>query len=192
VRLAQVIIGCVALAVPMLHGCMSPEQQLERATQIRTANDQFKPYREYMSGEMVSSNAVATGNKALVARVDRKTGAVTTLLEFHVVYNDTHRRLYETARNSRAELLQLTTVQRQGQCRYGTGNVCPYSDLFTVFLPEQQLRAAGPEGYPIKIFARNGPDLLIAIPKPLITSLFAKVDADKAGGEPAVAARKAS
>lgn len=190
-RRVRLISMFLASTVSFLQGCMTPEQQIERASQIRTADDQFKPYREFISGEMRAANAAGLGNKALIARVDRKTGAVTTLLEFHIVYSDTHRRLYETARNNRAELLQLSSVQRQGQCKYASGNECPYSELFTVFLPDAQLRTAGPEGYPIKIFARNGPDLLIAIPKPLITSLLAKVDADKAAGGVTVAGKKA-
>lgn len=167
------------VAALALAGCVSAEQQIERASAIKIIDDPFRPYREYQSGEMIAGNQTGLGSKQLIGRVDKKTGAVTLLVEFYIVYRDSHRRLYEIARNNRGEQLPLSTIQRQGQCRYG--NECPYSDYFTVVVPEAELRAAPAEGYLFKAFARNGPDLLVSIPRPLIANVLAKVDADRAG-----------
>ncbi len=41
-------------------------------------------------------------------------------------------------------------------------------------------RGAGAEGYPIKLFARLGDTAIIDIPRPVITSLLAMIDADPA------------
>lgn len=45
---------------------------------------------------------------------------------------------------------------------------------------EAGLRGAGAEGYPIKLFARSGDTAIIDIPRPVITSLLAMIDADPA------------
>jgi len=186
VRRFKVPRGLLLLAVLALAtGCTTTAEQIEKQSQIRTIDDRFKPYREYASTEVASVNVLGVGAKNLVARVDRKTGAATMLLQFQIQYKDTHRRLYETARNDRAELLPLTSVQRQGQCRFG--NECPYLELFTVQIPEADLRAAAAEGYRVKVFARNGPEILIGIPKMVISNLLAQVDADRAGRTPAPA-----
>jgi hypothetical protein len=171
---------CVLLvlaAAIALAGCASTEQKIAQASEIKAADDPFKPYREYSTGAVTSGNMLGSGGKILMARVDRKTGAVTTLLHFQIVYNDGHVRQYETARNARAEQLPLRTLLRQGRCKLG--GHCPYSDSFEVTLPEPDLRQAGADGYMIKVFARNGPEIMILVPKPMIASLLARVDADR-------------
>jgi hypothetical protein len=168
-------------ALPLaVAGCASMDQKVAQASQVQAADDPFKPHREYATGEVASGNSLGLGAKKLIAQVDKKSGAATFLLRFQIVYTSGHPRHYDSARNNRAEQLALRTIQRQGQCRIG--NDCPYGDLFEVVLPEAHLRSAGPGGYPIKVFARNGPEIVIDIPQQMISALLARVDADRAGG----------
>ena len=56
-----------------------------------------------------------------------------------------------------------------------------------------QLRQASPQGYALKLFARNGPEALVTIPKASIVSLLERLDRDRrAPGEkqPAQAAAR--
>jgi hypothetical protein len=171
-RMWVVIAACL-----LLQACASPAQQLVQASQIRVNDDQFRPFREYTTGEIRTGNALGLGSKQLVGRVDRQTGALTTLLQFEIAYLGDHKRFYENARNERAEPLPLNAVHRNAKCHPRNG--CVYSEIFLVVIPEAELRQAPPAGYQIKAFARNGPDVLVTIPKEHIVSLFAKIDADR-------------
>jgi len=174
-RMWRVIAACC-----VLQACASPEQQFAQASAIKANDDQFRPFREYTTGEIRTGNAIGLGSKQLVGRVDRQTGALTTLLQFQIAYTGDHRRSYENARNDRAEPLALNPVQRHSKCHPRNG--CVYSEVFLVVIPEAELRQAPAAGYQVKAFARNGPDVLVTIPKELIASLFAKIDADRAPG----------
>jgi hypothetical protein len=153
------------------------QASLVHASQIKISDDRFRPFREYTTGEIKTGNASGLASKQLVGRVDRRTGALTTLLQFQIAYLGNHKRSYESARNNRAEPLRLNSVQRNAKCHPRSG--CVYSEMFLVIIPEAQLRQAPAAGYQIKAFARNGPDLLVTIPKELIAGLFAKMDADR-------------
>jgi hypothetical protein len=63
--------------------------------------------------------------------------------------------------------------------------------VFTVDIPEAELRQAGPEGYQLKLFARNGPGAVLGIPKAQIAALLARIDADRLG-KARLAPRKAN
>lgn len=160
-------------------GCATPEQQIAAASQIRTTDDTFRPFKEYTTGAIRSANASGVGAKQLVGRIDRKSGALTTLVQFEIVYQGDHKRHYEHARNARAEALQFTKVPRNAKCQPQKG--CTYDELFLVVIPEAELRAAAAGGYQIKAFAKNGPDVLVDVPKELIVNLFAQIDADRSG-----------
>ena len=43
-------------------------------------------------------------------------------------------------------------------------------------IPQAELRQASPDGYQLKVFARDGSDMLVAIPRGVIERLFAKID----------------
>jgi hypothetical protein len=43
-------------------------------------------------------------------------------------------------------------------------------------IPQAELRQASLDGYKLKVFARDGSDMLIAIPRGAIERLFAKLD----------------
>lgn len=170
-RLA-ILVWVLALA-----GCVSAAQSIPEPGQIKVTDDPYRPYREYTTGEIKSANAVGVGAKQLVGRIDRTTGALTTVLQFEIAYQAYARRHYETARNAKAEVLAFNQVQKTARCRPGAD--CVYGEQFIVTLPEAHLRAAGPEGYSVKVFARSGPDVLVALPKEMIDSLLARIDADR-------------
>ncbi len=183
-RLARgVVLGIVAGMALLPSGCATPEQQIAAASQIRTIDDNFRPFREYSTGTIKSGNALGVGAKQLVGRVDRSTGALTTIVQFEIVYEGDNKRHYEHARNARAEVLQFTKVPRNAKCQPRKG--CIYDELFLVVVPEAELRAAATTGYHIKAFARNGPDVLVNIPKELIVNLFAQIDKDRTRAAPA-------
>jgi hypothetical protein len=140
-------------------------------------DDRFRPFREYTTDEIRTGNALGRASKQLVGRVDRQTGALTTLLQFEIAYLGNRKRSYENARNNRAQPLRLNSVQRNAKCHPRNG--CVYSEIFLIIIPEAELRQAPAMGYQVKVIARNGPDVLVTIPKQLITSLFAKIDADR-------------
>jgi len=153
------------------------QASLVQASPIKVNDDRFRPFREYTTGEIRIGNASGLASKQLVGRVDRRTGALTTLLQFEIAYLGTHKRTYENARNNRAEPLRLNSVQRNAKCHPRNG--CVYSEKFLIIIPEAELRRAPATGYQIKAFARNGPDILVTISKELIARLFAKIDGDR-------------
>jgi hypothetical protein len=161
----------------LIAACCLLQASLVQAGQIKVNDDRFRPFREYTTGEIRTGNASALARNQLIGRIDRKSGALTTLLQVEIAYLGTHKRAYENARNSRAEPLRLNSVQRHAKCHPRNG--CVYSEVFLVIIPEIELRQAARAGYQVKAFARNGPDVLITIPKELIASLFAKIDADR-------------
>ena len=62
------------------------------------------------------------------------------------------------------------------------GATCTYTEVFTVEIPEAELRQASPEGYRFKVFARLGPGAEVIIPKVQIAALLARIDADRLPG----------
>ncbi len=191
--LAPSLVVVLALVVLLaLPGCATSEQQIAKASEIKTTDDSFRPFKEYSTGPIKSGNVLGVGAKQLVGRVDRKSGALTMVLQFQIVYVAGNKRRYEQARNVRAEPLAFNTVPRRADCPRNKD--CTYDELFLVTIPEAELRAASAEGYQVKAFAKNGPDILVSIPKPLITNLFAQIDADRgaAGGVPSPAAAVAA
>ncbi len=181
----------LALLLPFcVAGCAGQQQQIEAASAIKLTDDGFRPFREYSTGPITSGNAVGIGRKQLVGRVDRKTGAATFALQFEIAYNASNKRRYDSARNARAEPLPFHAVPRKAECDRRSGT-CTYDELFVVTIPEADLRAAPAEGYQVKAFAKAGPDALISVPKPLIASLLARIDADRGGAAPAAASTPA-
>lgn len=180
------------VAVLALSGCATSDQQIAKASEIKTTDDSFRPFKEYSTGLIKSGNALGVGAKQLVGRVDRKTGALTMVLQFQIVYVAGNKRRYEQARNVRAEPLAFHTVPRRADCPRNKD--CTYDELFLVTIPEAELRTASAEGYQVKAFAKNGPDVLVSIPKLLIANLFAQIDAERgvAGGAPAPSATVAA
>lgn len=173
----------VLLAPIWLAACAATGQQIASAGDIRVTDDSFRPFKEYATAPIKSGNALGIGMKQLVGRVDRKSGALTTLLQFEIVYNSDNKRRYEQVRNARAEPLALQKVPRKATCT--RGGDCTYDELLLVTIPEAELRAAPAEGYMVKAFAKAGPDILVSIPKPLIESLFAAIDKDRGASQPA-------
>jgi len=100
----------------VMAACASPQAQIETASAIKALDDPFRPYREYSTGKIQGGNPLGPGigsginEKQLAARVDRKTGAVATFLEFEIAYTGAIRRSYERATNIRAETLPITVL----------------------------------------------------------------------------------
>ena len=175
----------VLIAVLTASACASQQDKIDVASQIVKTDDQFLPYREYTSGALRSSTANGLDGSILVARIDRKTGALSTAVQYVSVYTHDGKYNYQSARNSRAEQLKLSVISRRsGHCSRKDGT-CTHDEVLHIDIPEDALRQAPAEGYQVKLFARLGPDALITIPKQMIVSLFAKIDADRGVAAPA-------
>ena len=81
------------------------------------------------------------------------------------------------SRNSPAQPLRFIRVAFHGRCPAGV--TCAYPEVFTVEIPEVELRQAAPEGYRFKVFARLGPDAEVIIPKVQIAALLARIDGQR-------------
>ncbi len=166
----------------LLCGCASQEQKIASASEIKTSDDQFLPYREYTSGLMKETGGLLSqdGTRAnvLIGRVDKKTGSKKFAVQVLLHYSEDRRRKFKSARSSSAEPLQLVRIEQVRKNCVKRLDMCTFSEIVDVVLPESGLRGAGAKGYPIKLFARSGDTSIIDIPRPVITSLLAKVDSD--------------
>jgi hypothetical protein len=166
--------GLAAACLLLLVGASAPAQTSE----IQDRDDPFRPYREYFTGQIRAGAYPNLLGLRLSGRIDRASGRLITLLEVEFAYMSDHKRGYEGARNSRAEALRLTVVSSSGRCR--TGSSCPYGERFSVEVPEPELRQAPVQGYQLELFARNGPDALVTIPKAAIVRLLERIDRERA------------
>lgn len=171
-------------AAAMLCACASQEQKIAAASEIKSSDDQFLPYREYKSGLMKETGGLfsqdGTRANVLIGRVDKTTGVKKFAVQVLLHYSEDRRRKFESARSSRAEPLQLVKVEQARKNCVKRLDSCAFSEIVDVAIPEAGLRGAGVEGYPIKLFARSGDTAIIDIPRPVITSLLAMIDADPA------------
>ena len=91
------------------------------------------------------------------------------------------------SRNSPAQPLRFIRVAFHGRCPAGV--TCAYPEVFTVEIPEVELRQAAPECYRFKVFARLCPDAEVIIPKVQIAAPLARIDADRLPGAKPAAQR---
>jgi hypothetical protein len=169
--------AAVAAACCAFGAAVAAAQQTAQSGQIQVRDDKFRPYREYTTGQVRAGAYPNLLAVELSGRIDRQSGALTTLLSVEFAYMSGHKRGYEAARNSRAQPLRFTKLSSTGRCQFGA--TCAYGEMFTVEIPEAELRQAAPEGYQLKVFARNGPGAVVGIAKSQIVALLARIDADR-------------
>lgn len=157
----------VAFALP---GCQINPAPSE---EITLQDDAFRPFVEYATPDLRLSSYPDLAVLKLVARIDRKTRETSTLAGLVLVYPGRAMRKYNSARNARAEVLRFYKPLRQRECEK---RVCSVSETLMIEIPETELRRAPPDGYKLKVFARDGSDMLVAIPRGVIERLFAKID----------------
>jgi hypothetical protein len=172
---ATVVVAAVCCA---LEATAAAAQQAAQSGQIQLRDDKFSPYREYTTGPVRAGTYPNLAVVEFVGRIDRQSGVRTTRLRVELAYLSAHKRGYEAARNSRAQPLGFTKVASNRRCEFGA-TACVHSEVFTVEIPEAELRQAAPEGYQLKAFARNGPGAVAGISKSQIVALFARIDADR-------------
>ncbi len=97
---------CIALAA-----CSTPEQQIAAASEIKTRDDQFLPYRRYTTGFVRSLGPMFStegdNQQHLGVQIDKKTGVRTAYLQVTLAYRENYKRKYMEARNARAEKLKV-------------------------------------------------------------------------------------
>jgi hypothetical protein len=146
-------------------------------SEIRVRDDQFSPYRELATGFVAPSSSSAQLGLQLVAQIDRASGSAKILARTRIAYVDSRRRHYTVARNNKAEQLALTHVSAKGQCNLGSS--CPHEEIVAVEVTEADLRRSAAEGYPFKLFAKIGPEVLVLVPKAMVANLLAQIDEDR-------------
>ena len=149
------------------------------AGEVVLRDDTFLPYRQYTAGKVRISSFPNLIETELLARVDRKTGAISTLASFKFAYAGDHLRSYDSARNTRAETLRFNAVSHRRSCE--KKDLCVFNEVVTVEIPAAELRQAPSGGYPLKVFARAGGDATIAVPRGTIDQLLAAVEGPLAG-----------
>ena len=164
-----------------LTACASQEQQIAAAGQINKTDDQFQPFRQYTTGIIRNPPLDATSNgnyeMELISQVDRASGAHGVGLQFTIHYFASLKRNYNEARNGKAELLHVHGIyHRKYDCTKSTG-ICIFNEAMLIDLRENELRAAGNDGYALKLFPVIGQGIPLTIPKSLIASLYSAVDA---------------
>jgi hypothetical protein len=163
----------------VLSACATPQQQLVTASTVTIVDDKFEPHRHYRTGEIKTASIETSGyetyEKKLMADVDRKTGGIGAGLQYTITYTGIQRKYHE-ARNVRAEQLSVRSVLHHASgCNKYAG--CLHTEAVLIDLPVSELRNAGNQGYPIKLFPKIGKGIEIEIPKTLIVSLLAALDA---------------
>ncbi len=140
------------------------------AGDVTVRDDQFLPYREFVVGAPVTNIGTNKLKFELIARSNRKSHAVTTLVHVEIAYIAEHRRSYESARNARAESHEFTIITRTKSCE--KRDFCVHDDTFSVAIPFADLTRSPPEGYAFKVFGRGGGDTAITVPKSAIDRLL--------------------
>ena len=72
--------------------------------------------------------------------------------------------------------LPICIYHRKYDCTKSTG-ICIFNEAMLIDLRENELRAAGNDGYALKLFPVIGQGIPLTIPKSLIASLYSAVDA---------------
>ena len=169
------------LTLAVLLGLAGCAQGLDSEAAKRTVanSDEFKPYSE-VRGAMIRTGPVNDHRLLqLLARRDRKTGAVTTHAEVGIIYHQRATRHYEITRNARAEVLPMRMLLHEGTgCRRLEG--CVHTLSLLIDIPEADLRASVTSGYQFKVFARAGEEALFQVPPSLIEALLKAIDAPPA------------
>ena len=176
---AVLAIGCGVGACAS--GANSPAAQ-----QVAAKADPFRPYDEVSTVTLKQAAATQIVTLRLLGRRDRTTKTVTTHAFVQIAYEAAGARRYESARNEKAQPLKFAVLSKAiPRCQAKAG--CFFTEEYLVDIPETELRAARQAGYRFKIFARSTPELLIAVPAPIIVALAEGMDKQLAA-TPAVAA----
>jgi hypothetical protein len=175
------ILGIAFLAGLALTACASKEQQIAAAAKIQTNDDQFKPYRQYTTGQvkeiLIDVGSYRQIQTELVANVQRTTGARVFGLQVEINYTGPVPRKYVEARNVKAEQLRVDQVfHRSHDCSRKLDS-CNHKEIIMIQISEPELRAVGNEGYRLKLYPKVGQGVELNIPKSLTVALFATVDA---------------
>ena len=178
------VLVCLAIGLALAACAVTPP------TEVGARDDPFRPYREVVTAAYAPSVFPGHMQIRLAGHIDRQTGAITTLFKVKHNYLGKHRHNYEIARNERAQDLKLTVIARYGGCR--NNDNCPLDELYTIEVPEADLRTAGKKGYRYKVFPRVGPEILITLPPETIDAFLALLDKEKSGPTMAAAAARKS
>ena len=162
---AELWLGIALLAAAAIHAPPA------HAADVTVRDDPFVPFREYIVILPVTATGMNRAQIDLAARVDRKTQSITTLIKVDIAYIAEHRRIYESARNARAEALRFTAITHTKSCE--KRDSCVFDDRFTVAIPLSDLSAAPAAGYPVKVFSRGGGDITIPVSKSPIDRVLA-------------------
>lgn len=173
------------LAVAICAAGCAPGMDAESARATKAIDDKFLPYNE-IAGAAVAQNTGGVFNSGrvgmqLLARRDRKTGALTTHARVMIHYQKRQRYRFEQARAPTTELLPMRELWRSDAAFCKEDQGCPHTEDILIDIPEPQLRAAQQTGYAFRIYSRDGDHYQFNVPTPLIQALFKAADATAPG-----------
>ncbi|NWG72964.1 MAG: hypothetical protein HXY23_15350 [Parvularculaceae bacterium] len=148
---------------------------------LRAVDDRFLPYREVMTETRHVVDVDTSVAITLSARIPRDAGASAYVLMLDVTYRSAGRALrhYDSARDASAETLPLRAVSRESLgCE--RSDACTRRERLEILLPASHIEATPRGSYDVKIFARNGPSLVVALQPQTLTHLVARVRTERA------------
>jgi hypothetical protein len=148
---------------------------------IVAEDDRYQPYTEWRTEPHRVLDMGRQVTLALFGRADRKTGTETFVLFADIAYQTPGRALhmFEQARNTRAEPLPVRVLVREGRgCERAGG--CSKFERLEITLPTADIRTLERGSYGIKIFARAGNAIEIALKAETVGALLAQMDARRA------------
>ncbi len=168
------------VAALILGSSCAPGIDSEEARATKSIDDRFLPYNEVASATITQSPGPLSSERQwlqLLARRDRKTGALTTHARIGIAYSRQQRYHFDQVRAHTTELLPMRELARTDAAFCKSDQSCPHTADLLVDIPEPQLRAATQGGYAFRIYSRDGYSITFPVPSQLITALFKAVDA---------------
>jgi hypothetical protein len=170
------LVGCAGGA-PTSYSPNSASSSTYEQSQPYTPTIENDPYSPTID---VTTKAGQTGQagpgiqiSVLFAKIDKKSGAVVTGVQWGEVYIDSEWRFYSRASSSKGQAYTFSRVDNKvSKCSSGT---CVYSETDNIMIPAADHKSGAVDGISFKIYGRKGDERVVALPATLIEEFNAKV-----------------
>lgn len=139
-------------------------------------NDPYKPSIEVRAEGAEKTDADLNAEIwGLYGKVDKKTGAVSTYVQWGEVYGDRAWRFYSSASTNKGESLSFTQVERNVSKCFPRLGQCTYSEVYNITIPQALLRSGAKDGISFKIFGKSGSERIVNIPADVVAQFNTKI-----------------
>lgn len=173
---AFVLVACEPM--PSSYSGNSPSTAY-RAVDLTTAtikNDSYSPTIQVKTDEAergAPGYGRGTEAWALIAKIDKQTGAVVSYVQWLEVYWDKEWRFFSRASTNKGQSLSFDTVDRSVSKCSSSG--CIYSETYNIMMPAAELRSGAKDGINFKIYSKTGAERVISIPAEIVAQFNEKV-----------------